>query len=94
MNKKNPMFAEKVQSLPIGVYKHYKGHLYQVIYIAFHSETLEALVVYKSLEGNQEIWVRPLAMFCEKVTIEGDQEVPRFRYMGKWDGDQQIVNNS
>lgn len=61
-----------------GVYEHYKGKHYEVIGVARHSETLEELVVYRALYGERGLWVRPLAMFCETVEING-QRVPRFR---------------
>lgn len=60
-----------------GTYRHYKDKLYQVIDIATHSETGEQLVVYRPLYGEGKLWVRPLAMFCETVNIDG-QSVPRF----------------
>lgn len=47
--------------------------------LARHSETLETLVVYKASyqpEG-ENLWVRPLAMFREKVLHQG-REVWRF----------------
>ena len=65
------------QSVPQAIYRHYKGSLYQVLHTAQHSETEEALVVYRCLYGDYSVWVRPLAMFIETVTIEGKQ-VPRF----------------
>ncbi len=49
--------------------------------VARHSETEEALVVYRKDYGDQSLWVRPLTMFLEKVTVNG-QEVPRFAYVG------------
>jgi len=55
-----------------GTYKHYKGNLYEVIGIAKHSETLEELVVYRTLYGDQKLWVRPLAMFLESVEVNGE----------------------
>lgn len=61
-----------------GTYEHYKGHRYEVIGVARHSETLEELVVYRALYGANDIWVRPLSMFFEKVEVEG-KRVPRFR---------------
>lgn len=64
-----------------GCYQHYKGPLYQVIDVARHSETEEELVVYRTLYGDRSLWVRPLAMFCETVEINGE-EVPRFSYLG------------
>ena len=60
-----------------GKYKHYKGNFYEVIDIAKHSETLEEMVVYRELYGNNEFWVRPKEMFLEKVSING-KEVQRF----------------
>ncbi len=62
-----------------GLYKHYKGNIYEVIGVAKHSETLEAMVVYKATyqpEG-ENIWVRPLDMFTETVLIDG-VKVKRF----------------
>ena len=65
--------------LKIGKYKHFKGNLYEVICVAKHSETEEPLVVYKC-EKDGSIWVRPLAMFVEKVEHNG-QRVDRFSYL-------------
>ena len=53
-------------------YRHYKGNLYELLYIANHSETLEKMVVYKALYGEGEIWVRPLSMWNEKVLVDGE----------------------
>ncbi|ELA09337.1 hypothetical protein MOMA_03000 [Moraxella macacae 0408225] len=67
-----------------GVYRHYKGNLYQVLHIACHSETEEWFVVYRPLYGDdtmqQSVWVRPLAMFCESVILE-NQIIPRFAFV-------------
>ena len=60
-----------------GIYRHYKGNLYQVLHTARHSETEETLVVYRCLYGEYGVWVRPLSMFSETVEVEGKQ-VPRF----------------
>lgn len=62
-----------------GIYRHYKGKLYEVIGVAQHSETLERLVVYRTLYGNYDLWVRPYTMFTERITHEG-KSVERFRY--------------
>lgn len=61
-----------------GVYRHYKGNQYELLYIANHSETLEKMVIYKSLYGNGEIWARPLSMWDETVVCNG-KEVKRFQ---------------
>ena len=53
-----------------GIYRHYKGSLYEVMGTAQHS-------VYRALYGGYGLWVRPLAMFMESVTKEGSTQ-PRF----------------
>jgi hypothetical protein len=63
-----------------GRYRHYKGKDYEVIGVASHSETQEQLVVYRTLYGNYDLWVRPLAMFTETVELEGES-LPRFQYI-------------
>ena len=63
--------------LPTGKYRHYKGNDYEVLGVATHSETREQLVVYRPLYGEGALWVRPLAMFLESVTIDC-RVVPRF----------------
>lgn len=63
--------------LTLGQYRHYKGQNYEVIGLAHHSETLEPLVLYRALYGEQGLWVRPYAMFCETVLVDG-VELPRF----------------
>jgi len=40
-----------------GTYRHYKGSLYEVLCVAKHSETLEEMVVYKSVEG-KDVWTK------------------------------------
>ena len=72
--------------IKLGKYRHYKGHEYEVIGLARHSETLEELVVYRALYhspefGDNAIWTRPKAMFLETVAVNG-KEIPRFEYIG------------
>lgn len=62
-----------------GIYQHYKGQMYQVLHVATHSETREVLVVYQCLYGDYSIWVRPLDMFAETVTLDDDREIERFK---------------
>ncbi|CAA9429504.1 MAG: hypothetical protein AVDCRST_MAG51-2552 [uncultured Ramlibacter sp.] len=62
---------------PPGRYRHYKGGEYEVIGVARHSETQEALVVYRPLYNDSGWWVRPHAMFFGSVDVEG-RKVPRF----------------
>lgn len=55
-----------------GIYRHYKGSLYEVFGTAQHSESEEPLVVYRALYGEYGLWVRPLEMFCESVEVRGE----------------------
>ena len=54
-----------------GIYRHYKGNMYKVIAIGKHSETLEQLVVYQALYGNNEIWCRPISMWNDDINVDG-----------------------
>ena len=63
-------------------YRHCKGNLYEVVGVARHSETLEEMVVYRALYGEGGLWVRPMGMFLENVTVDG-KTVPRFAYTGE-----------
>ncbi len=61
----------------IGRYRHYKGKEYELVGVVRHSETLEPLVLYRPLDGDGALWVRPHAMFFENVTVAGLTQ-PRF----------------
>lgn len=63
-----------------GIYKHYKGNEYKLLFLATHSETLEPMVVYQALYGEMGIWVRPAKMWSEYVVIEGREE-RRFEFI-------------
>ena len=67
--------------IKLGKYRHFKGGSYKVLGVAHHSETLEELVVYYSLDGSK-LWVRPKSMFLEKVIVHG-KEISRFEYVEK-----------
>ena len=67
--------------LKCGKYRHFKGNEYQLIGTALHSETLEPMVIYRALYGEQKLWVRPAAMWNETVTRD-DYCGPRFQYIG------------
>jgi len=56
---------------PTGLYRHYKGNLYEVLDTVRHSETLEPLTLYRALYGDRGLWVRPAAMFIEDVVVDG-----------------------
>lgn len=71
--------------MKMGKYIHYKGELVEVMGVANHSETLEKMVVYKTLTVKPDypigtLWVRPYEMFLEKVEV-GGKKVPRFKFL-------------
>jgi hypothetical protein len=55
---------------PPGLYRHYKGNLYEVLDTVRHSETLEPMTLYRALYGDRGLWVRPAAMFAEDVVVD------------------------
>ena len=66
-----------------GIYRHYKGKRYELLDIATHSETLEAMAVYRQLYGDGKMWVRPLSMWSETVERDGNtytRFVPKEEY--------------
>lgn len=65
-----------------GKYEHYKGKPYRVLAVAKHSETLEEMVVYQQMYGEEGVWVRPLDMFLENVEMDG-KAIPRFKYIAE-----------
>lgn len=66
--------------LKLGKYRHFKGAEYKLLGIATHSETLEPMVIYQALYGQQNLWVRPAAMWTETVDKD-DYHGPRFIYI-------------
>jgi hypothetical protein len=67
--------------MELGHYRHFKGGHYSVVGLARHSETLEDMVIYRPIDREGDVWVRPLAMFEESVQHQG-ATVPRFTYLG------------
>lgn len=65
-----------------GKYRHYKGGMYELLFIAKHSETCEPMVIYRALYGEGGCWARPAHMWNETVKTESG-EVPRFEYIGE-----------
>ncbi|MBS0624767.1 MAG: DUF1653 domain-containing protein [Verrucomicrobia bacterium] len=80
MSNTLPPLSVAAKNLKKGLYEHYKGMQYEVLYVARHSETLEEMVVYQALYGDRGIWVRPLNMFVETIEIDG-REMPRFKWI-------------
>ena len=67
-------------TLQLGTYRHYKGKLYEVLGVVRHSETLAPLVLYRPMQGDGTIWVRPFEMFVESIEIQGVRQ-PRFAHI-------------
>ena len=64
----------------LGRYMHYKGNVYVVVNVGFHTEDEERVVIYhleKDVYGDQ-LWVRPYDMFFEKIRVNGNL-VERFK---------------
>ena len=61
--------------IPKGIYRHFKGGTYEVIGVAIHTETQDALVIYRDYENPNSItWARPVSMWND--TVNGK---PRFQ---------------
>jgi len=56
-----------------GIYKHFKGDLYLVEDIIYHSETEEKMVAYRALYGDNKLWCRPYDNFFEEVNRNGQK---------------------
>ena len=69
-------------SIKRGKYRHFKGNLYELVDIVHHSETQEAMVLYRALYGEHGLWVRPLDMFFETIERDGTT-LDRFQYIGE-----------
>ena len=63
-----------MQELKIkGIYRHFKGDLYIVEDIIYHSETNEKMVAYRGLYGDCKLWCRPYEMFFDVVNKNGQK---------------------
>lgn len=88
-----PTGSTHALTIPPGVYRHWKGHLYQVLLCARDSGNGpgngRTVVVYVglTLDGTPtpglRVRVRPLAEFVELVTGTGGDPVPRFEFVAE-----------
>lgn len=58
-------------SISSGIYKHFKGGLYEVIGVAERVDSSEVLVIYRPLHGERNLVARPFADFTSTVTRDG-----------------------
>lgn len=65
-----------------GIYRHFKGNRYRVLFTARHSETEEELVIYQALYGEGGYWARPAVLWNEEVERDG-KKVRRFTWEGE-----------
>ena len=70
-----------MDSIKPGLYRHFKGNEYEVLFTARNSETEEEMVVYRALYGERGLWVRPASMWNETVERDG-KSFRRFTYVG------------
>jgi hypothetical protein len=68
-----------------GLYKHFKGKHYQVLFVGKHSSSLEDMVAYRAMYyseafGDNAFWFRPVSEFLEEVEFNG-KLVPRFQLL-------------
>ena len=50
-----------------GIYRHFKGGIYEVIENAVHTETGDSLVLYRAVDRPSPIWARPEEMWNEMM---------------------------
>jgi len=68
---------KKLPLRPGQKFTHYRaGGTYQIVTLAVQEDTLEPLVVYRSIERDS-VWVRTYQNFTEEVESSG-RHVPRF----------------
>lgn len=58
---------------------HYKGGVYQTVTLAVKEDTLEPVIVYRSLKHGS-VWVRTLDNWFDMVTLADGSRVHRFKY--------------
>lgn len=61
-------------------YRHFKGKLYYVHYLAKHTETEQQLVIYQTLYPPFEVYARPLEDFLEKVDLKRKDNITKQEY--------------
>ncbi|MFA4999914.1 MAG: nucleotide exchange factor GrpE [Patescibacteria group bacterium] len=73
-----------MSELKKGIYRHYKGGEYIFLSEATHSENKEQLIIYRDVNNENKIWVRPKKMFLGEVELKGEKK-PRFEFLREED---------
>ncbi|MBN2884630.1 nucleotide exchange factor GrpE [Patescibacteria group bacterium] len=68
-----------MEKLQTGIYQHYKGGKYELLFTAKQTETKEVMVIYRSLK-DQKIWTRTLSNWQEEVEVKGEKKA-RFTFL-------------
>jgi hypothetical protein len=63
-----------------GLYRHFKGNLYEVIGVAQRVDSADWLVIYRPVAGDRGLVARPYSEFSGAVICDG-QELPRFQFV-------------
>jgi molecular chaperone GrpE len=73
-----------MSELKKGIYRHYKGGEYIFLSEATHSENKEQLIIYRDVNNENKIWVRPKKMFLGEVELKGKKKL-RFEFLREED---------
>ncbi len=69
---------EELKKLPIKAgdrFKHYKAEgIYEIVTLAVKEDTLEPLVVYRSLGHGDTVWVRTYENFTEELGVNENKQ--------------------
>ncbi len=76
-----PAFSKQAKDLKLGIYRHFKGEEYCLLFVAHNTEDEKEYAVYQSVKKGYYA-VRPLKMFLDTIDRAG-YKGPRFTYVGK-----------
>jgi hypothetical protein len=65
-----------------GIYKHFKGGLYEVLGVCTSNKASQLFVMYRPLYNDSGLWIRLYSMFFSEVLVE-EKPVSRFSFIEK-----------